>query len=87
MTDADTADPGSPGIARRSWPRRIGLALLAILWTAWLAVGFVVELAGSLAIGDHSGNSTGYLVVTAVWLGGLVVIGVIIAFVSRPPPR
>ena len=87
MREAETGDQGSPGTARRSWPRRTGLAFLATFWIAWFAVGLVAELAGSLAIGDHSANSTGYLVVTAVWLGGLVVIGVIISFVSRPTPR
>ena len=93
MTYGQSADQASPGDAtgdgrpaRLSWPRRIGVVLLGILLIAWLAVGLVVELAGSIAIGDHSGNSAATLLVASLWLGGVVVITVIIAFVSRPTP-
>ncbi len=90
MKDAGSADQRSPGIAtavggpaRRSWLRRIGLALLAIVWIAWLVIGGVFELAGSIAMGDHSSYATAALLLTIVWIGGLVVIGVIISFASR----
>jgi hypothetical protein len=96
MNDGESADQGSPGVvssdgrpARHSWLRRIGLALLAIVWMAWFVIGGVFEFAGSMAMGDHSTPSyqTATLLLTIIWIVPLVVIGAIIWLVSRSPQR
>ena len=96
MQDGESADQGSPGIvtsvgrpARRSWLRRIGLALLAIVWMAWFVIGGVLELAGSMAMGDHStpSYSSATLLLTIIWIVPLVVIGAIIWLMTRSAPR
>ena len=97
MNNGKSADQGLPGVvasvggsAGLSWPRRLGLVLLAIVWMAWFVIGGVLELAGSLAMGDHttSSYSTGTLLLTILWIVPLgVIAAIIIVFMPRSAPR
>ncbi len=91
MNDGGSADQRQPGLVtnagrppRRSWPRRLGLALLATVWVAWFVIGLVVWLASSMALGDHSGSSSTIWLLLIIWIVPLGIIGAtIIWFTSR----